>query len=264
MGLPGGGVAIAYAEHDTSKADQDGIYLDIVSSTGVVKSSEVHVNATVLGVQSIPAIATLTNGAIIVAWIDGEPANGPDISTLRAQILDPNGVKLGDEIRIADTLKGGDAPSVTALADGRFSISWDSPAVTNGVVVGLNLHSQIFSQDGTTASPIFNVTTASVDNAYRVEAPAETQLVDGTIAYVGELVQGTTSTIHTDLFSLDAIPPAQPPGAVTLTKLPTDITVGSLPANEASNESVILAGDLNHDGKMDLVVTVTEGCIPHP
>jgi hypothetical protein len=82
------------------------------------------VNTTQTGSQLDPAIAALSGGGHVIAWQDGNPAG-----VIRAQRYDAAGNPVGDEILVeADANTDNSDPSVAALNNDRFVITWSDPA----------------------------------------------------------------------------------------------------------------------------------------
>ncbi len=79
------------------------------------------VNTTTINGQQSSHVAVLANGTFVVVWEDDSGAH----TAIRAQRFDAAGNPLGGEIAIA-TSTGNDQvlPSVTALADGGFYVTW--------------------------------------------------------------------------------------------------------------------------------------------
>lgn len=201
-GLQDGGLAIAYREVNGAASDQDGIYLDVYAADGTQTHQGIHVNATVTGVQNAPAIATLHDGDLVVSWVDAGAKNtNNDIAPIRAQIFHANGAKVGGEILVGNTLSGS-APTITALSDGRFGITWDATSQKAGAVTGLNLTTQFFTADGSLSGTPLADNPVSLTDAYREQSPSATQLSDGVFAVVGSKTDGGTSIITANLFNL--------------------------------------------------------------
>ncbi len=92
------------------------------------KSAASSSPATVLqGAQNHSKVTALANGGFVVTWEDvsglGGDASGVSV---RAQVFDANGVKVGGEI-LVNTATAGDQDdrAITALANGGFVITWD-------------------------------------------------------------------------------------------------------------------------------------------
>ncbi len=202
--LQGGGFAVAYREINpaaTAPSDQDGIYLDVYAADGTRTLSGIAVNTKIVGIQSDPAIATLADGDIVVSWIDAG-ASSTSIKPIRAQIFHPTGYAFGGEILVGNTLSGSDAPTITALSDGRFGITYDATSQRAGIVTGLNLTTQFFTADGTISGTPLAGNPVSLTDAYREQSPTAIQLGTSEFAVVGMKTNGGTSTIQANLFDL--------------------------------------------------------------
>lgn len=102
--LSGGGFAIAWT--DMSELGNDtsgqGIKAQIFDSSGNRIGGEIEVNSTTPMNQYNPAIAGLPGGGFVVTWTDS------DSHTVRAQIFDPTGAKVGAEIVVPSGAIGGE------------------------------------------------------------------------------------------------------------------------------------------------------------
>lgn len=206
-----GSVAVAYREVTANPGldgnDHDGIFLDIVGQDGLPKLSKVQVNTSTSGTQKMPSIAVLTNGNIVVAWIDNGTPSSAGLATVRAQILNGKGIKVGGEYKIADTIADTDPPALTALKDGSFVVTWNTPVLTDKTIVGSRLNGRVFTADGTGDSPVFTVSNAAAGSATRDSTPATVQLDNGTLAVIDTVTTGANSTIHGSLLDVGATTP---------------------------------------------------------
>src|SRR5687767_11838052 len=111
----------------------------------VASGAEFAVNSTYARSQGQADSAELENGNIVVVWRDiqvGTTAN----QYIRAQLLAPDGTKIGPELTI---LAGsGVEPSVTALAGGGFVVTWDAT---------FGIKAQLFDASGVATGPAFDV-----------------------------------------------------------------------------------------------------------
>lgn len=116
--LSGGGFVVAWTQ-DASGGSDSNIVARTFDAGGVAVGPAFAVATTTAGNQHAPTVGALADGSFVVAWIDDA---GND---LRAQRIDSSGNKIGGEILVVDgALFAPAAPTVTGLADGRFSISW--------------------------------------------------------------------------------------------------------------------------------------------
>ena len=126
-------------------ADSTGDGLDIraqrYDANGSKVGSDFLVNTATALHQEDPAVAGLTNGRFVVAW---ESSSG-GTDTVRLQIFNADGSKFGTEFgATAFVIANQDDPSITALAGGRFIVTW-----TNEYNGEINSYGQIFNANGT-------------------------------------------------------------------------------------------------------------------
>ena len=72
----------------------------------------------------------LSNGNIVVAWKDESEENGDTSDySVKAQVLDANGNRIGGEFLVNTSTAGGQQmPSIAALANGSFIVTWTDEA----------------------------------------------------------------------------------------------------------------------------------------
>ena len=109
---------------------------------------EIQVNTDTDGNQFHPQIAQLANGDFIVVWSDSSGAGG-DASgyAAMAQLLDPNGNKIGGEFQLNVNVTGDQIePQVTALSTGGFAVTWTD---SNADPSGQDIIARIYTDAGT-------------------------------------------------------------------------------------------------------------------
>ncbi len=136
-GVPGGGFVTATVAPD---AAGDGIFLQFYDSAGTATGGAFQANTTTAGNQTQPAVTSLAFGGFVVTWSDSGSGAGA-IATVRAQIFDVEGTKVGGEFVVPPA--GGGSPDVTALAGGGFVVAW-----ANG-----GIQAQIFTATGLRHGP---------------------------------------------------------------------------------------------------------------
>lgn len=169
-------LAAVWAE---SIAEQSSIKLQLFAN-GIKVGVEIPVTSTNGAINSDPRIDVLANGRMVVLWtVDKGTEN-----EIRGQVLNANGSPLGNDFRV-NTSTGNEAafgPSIAALADGRFVITWEDRK--NGLDKdGDAVHAQVFNADGTKSGAELLVNTTSKGNQQR---PAITALADGRIVIAWE------------------------------------------------------------------------------
>jgi hypothetical protein len=120
-GLPDGGFAVTWYSDFPAGHYIYGQRFDASSSA----LGQFRVNTTTLGAQSDPSIAALPDGGFVVTWTStGQDGNGYGIY---GQRFDASSSPLGSEFLINTTTSSDQSdPSVTALPDGGFVVTWTS------------------------------------------------------------------------------------------------------------------------------------------
>jgi hypothetical protein len=107
---------------------QQRIYARFLSSSYTfLTTNDVLVNTFTNNFQINPAVATLTNGNVVVVWGSFDEAGPSSMQDVYGQILSPAGVKIGGEFLINQfTTYNQRTPTVAALANGGFVVAWVS------------------------------------------------------------------------------------------------------------------------------------------
>ena len=118
-----------------------GINLQIFDTSGGKVGDPIVVDASPFVSGSDAHVAQIADGRLAVAWVDESAHNQTDV---KLQLYDLDGSKSGDELLVNQVAPGfGHKPDVTALADGRFVVSWDDLNPSDmGTIDGE--HAQIF------------------------------------------------------------------------------------------------------------------------
>ena len=122
--LSGGGFVVTW-ESENQDGGGTGVYGQRYDADGTAQGDEFRVNATVDGNQTNPSVTALTDGGFVVTWASfRQDGSGTDIYGRR---YDADGTAQGDEFPINTYTQGLEQdPSVTALADGGFVVTWES------------------------------------------------------------------------------------------------------------------------------------------
>jgi len=147
----------------------------------ILDGPEILVNTATLSNQFEPSITALADGRFVVAWTDAS-ATGGDTSgyAIRAQVFNADGNKAGTEFLVNTTVASVQfEPSITALADGRFVVSWTDLSATGGDTSGSAIRAQVFDADGSKAGAevLVNTTVASSQYASSITALADGRFV---------------------------------------------------------------------------------------
>ncbi len=158
--LDGGGFIVTW------NSDQDGsgigIYGQRYNASGASVGAEFRVNTTTANSQANPSVASLANGGFIVTWASSfQDGSG---SGIYGQRYDASGALAGSEFRINTTTAGDQTyPSVAALADGGFIVTWQSFGQDGS---GWGIYGQRYSASGAPAGTEFQVNTQTLNWQY--------------------------------------------------------------------------------------------------
>jgi Ca2+-binding RTX toxin-like protein len=146
--------------------DQGSIFAQRYDASGVAVGTEVRVNTNTYSYQGEPTITALTDGGYVVAWTTTNPTDG--YQDIAAQRYDANGVAVGAEVQINTTISylHQAEPSITALSDGGYVVSWTSWYQDGGGYLGI--YSQRFNAAGQPETQL-NLTGDGANNTLQLE-----------------------------------------------------------------------------------------------
>ena len=143
--LANGGFVVSW-QSNSQDGSVSGIYAQRFNANGVAQGSEFRVNTYTLNHQSEPSITALTNGGFVVSW-QSQNQEGNQKINIYAQRYDANGVAQGGEFLVNTYIQyGGLNPSIAALSDGGFVVSWHSYNDRNEL--GFGIHAQRYDANG--------------------------------------------------------------------------------------------------------------------
>lgn len=149
-GLPGGGAVVtwgSFQQDDAANFDQvmarmQGVYARIIGPTGSFVTSEFQVNQTTRYNQRNPGVVSLSDGRLAFVWVtEAEQTiigDGLGVTSATApvhifgRLFSATGSPLGNEFKINTSVTNICAqPSITARADGGFSVVWSERDLGN-------------------------------------------------------------------------------------------------------------------------------------
>jgi Ca2+-binding RTX toxin-like protein len=164
---------------DTSSSSVRG---QIFGADGTKSGGEFLVNTLTANDQIESSVTALDDGCFVVTWTDYSMAAGSGDTSdyaVRGQIFGADGIKSGGEF-LVNTFTANDQieSSVTALADGRFVVTWSdySEATGSGDTSFYAVRGQIFGADGAKSGGEFLVNTITADDQTESSVAA---LLDG-------------------------------------------------------------------------------------
>jgi len=167
--LSNGGFIITWQSYEQDESGS-GIYAKRFNSSGVLVGSETIINTTTSGNQLSPVVAALSDGGYVITWVSaGQDGSGYGIY---AQRFNASGSPVGSETLINTyTTNNQEAPSITALSDGGYVITWHSYGQDGS---GWGIYAKQFSPFVNTAPALTGsqstLTAGTEDTAYVVTA----------------------------------------------------------------------------------------------
>jgi len=173
--LPGGGFVAVWASDDTDGSSPLKIRARVFDSDGN-GSDDFLVNTTETNLYVSPSVSALADGRFMVVWQSTDTGDG-DEDCIRGRIFNADGTPVGDDFIVNSTAEGDqEEVSVTALADGRFVVMWDSHDSAEGVGNADCARARIVNADGTLNGDDFIINTTPGGSQ---ETPRATALADG-------------------------------------------------------------------------------------
>ncbi len=127
--------------------------------------------------QTNSTITTLADGGYVVAWVRNQNGN----NDIYAQRYDANGNAVGSEYVVSNAANDQSRPSVTALADGGFVVTWDSQRSqpnSSNPFPGSDIYARRYDASGNAVGSEF-VVSNGVDRQVGQLSPSITALADG-------------------------------------------------------------------------------------
>jgi hypothetical protein len=171
--LANGGFVVTWSDPSqgvggaTGDNSSGAVKAQVFAADGTPVGSELLVNTATANNQSSPRITALANGGFVVTWEDdtGDSSQG----AIKAQVFLANGTRVGSELLVNTATAGVQGnPDITALANGRFVVTWHDLSGGVGGATGDNdsfaVKAQVFAADGTRVGLELLVNTATTSN----------------------------------------------------------------------------------------------------
>lgn len=150
-----------------------GIKGQVFNADGSLSGTELLVNTTQPEFQFLPSIAPLAGGGFAIAWADASGLGGDPNLSIKMQLFDAAGMKLGGETLVnTETAGSQSGPFVAALQSG-FVIAWHG---------GGAVHFQKFDDAG---APVGSETAVSTTPAELFNTPAVSAVGSGFVVVWG-------------------------------------------------------------------------------
>jgi hypothetical protein len=162
--LPDGGAMVAWSSYGQNGSGW-GIYARKVTAAGAVTPSpEFPVSQNLVGNQIKPAICTLANGNVLIAWVS-DIARSAWTVDIFGRIFKPTGVAVTREFMINASTNQCVSPAVAPLPGGGFTAAWGQQ--DSNPLNGLNIWGRAFSANGTPTVEPFEINTYLPGDQYQ-------------------------------------------------------------------------------------------------
>ncbi|NGO50253.1 calcium-binding protein [Allomesorhizobium camelthorni] len=159
---------------DGGDGDGSCIRARLYNGDGSAAGDDFIVNSTVANDQNLPSITALADGRFVATWESYDTIDDQG-SCIRARIYNADGSPAGDDFIVNSTPEGYQfSPSITALADGRFAVTWES--FDSGDGSGNCIRARIYNADGSATGDDFVVNSTPDEGQFD---PSITALADG-------------------------------------------------------------------------------------
>ncbi|UVO51672.1 tandem-95 repeat protein [Sphingomonas sp. SUN019] len=257
-GLASGGYVVTWADSSTVGGDisKDAVKAQMFGANGAKIGGEFLVNTETAGNQQQQAIVALIDGGFVIAWADGSRIGGDaDAFGIKLQRFDANGAKVGGEVLANTTTAGSQmAPTLAALANGGFVVSWSDYSGAGAENATAGVKAQVFDASGAKVAGEFVVN----DETLGIQAdPAIIGSLDGgfLIGWADSSGQGGDDLgSGLKLRAFDQLGPQGPPPVLVANP---DTVSGTEDTVATIDISALLANDVNANGLPFQLVAVT-------
>jgi Ca2+-binding RTX toxin-like protein len=182
--LSDGGWVVTW-QSNLQDGSSNGIYLRRYTAAGTSSGGDMLVNATTANDQSNPSVTTLKNGGWVVTWQSNlQDGSGYGIYQ---RAYNAQGVTTGPDILVnVTTANEQQNPSVTALSDGGWVVTWQSNLQDGS---GYGVYQRHYTSSGATVGPDILVNTSTGSDQ---QNPSVTALPNGgwVVSWMSHLQDG--------------------------------------------------------------------------
>jgi Ca2+-binding RTX toxin-like protein len=172
--LADGRFVVTWRSFDSGDGSESCIRGRLYNADGSAAGNDFIVNSTATSDQFDPAVTALADGRFVVTWESFDPGDG-SLSCIRGRLYNADGAATGNDFIVNSTATNSQfAPAVTALADGRFVVTWRSADPGDGS--GTCIRGRLYNADGAAAGNDFIVNSTTSASQFD---PSITALADG-------------------------------------------------------------------------------------
>ncbi|MEH6836649.1 beta strand repeat-containing protein, partial [Falsihalocynthiibacter arcticus] len=196
--LSDGGWVITW-ESSGQDGESNGIYAQTYNANGTPQGGEVPVNTYTVGDQNTPQVTALSDGGWVITWVSVDQDG--DLRGAYAQAYNADGTPRGGEVQVnTETTGQQQFPTITALSDGGWVVTWTSP---DGDIYGI--YSQAYNADGSPQGIETQVNTSTAGDQYGHQTAA---LNDGgwVVMWASLGQDGSDSGVYAQVYNADGTP----------------------------------------------------------
>lgn len=182
--------------------DQEDIFLRLLDPNGNPTTDELLVTSRTAGRQLYPSVA-MSDGAIMLAWESREVVNDVNTTSVRAQVFEPNGAAVCEEITADTAAYDGRYPEVAADGSGRFAVVWMQDRSNHPIMA------RLFDPNGTPATDAFRVNVEGITSLTRPSVAMNSRGYF-VIAWDGDPNRAGDDDIHARLYEPNGLPAGEP------------------------------------------------------
>ncbi|PWR04450.1 hypothetical protein DKT77_00335, partial [Meridianimarinicoccus roseus] len=179
-----GGWVVVWSD-STIDSSSTGVAAKIFNPDGTpLDGTEFIVPSLTSSTQDMPSVAVLTNDRFVVTWesVNSGGASDGDSQGVLGRLFEANGTPVAGQFVVNTTTAGSQGdPSITALADGGFLVTWEDRSAADGSSNGI--FAQRFDANANALGTEFRINTTTANSQ---SDPVVTALNNGNIVVVWE------------------------------------------------------------------------------
>ena len=137
---------------------------DAVIENRYVAGDETLANSSIANNQQLSTMTAISGNRYVIAWTDSSGVIDTSSNGIKAQILDANGNKVGNEFQVnTQTLNSQDNPAIASLGSGGFVVTWTDNSATGGDTSSSGIKGQMYDANGNAVGSEFLVNATTVN-----------------------------------------------------------------------------------------------------
>jgi len=224
--LPSGGFIATWM----APGDAPGISAQRYDAAGNRVGEQIDVNTVIIQDQTEPVVAVLAGGGFVITWTDFSTTETDFGVTVKAQIFDASGAKVGGEFRVSEFLGPDERGSdVTALPSGGFLVTWTDMGYGGSDGSGSAVIGRMFDASGAPVGEPFPINAVTEGDQQAVSVAT---LADGSLVFSWFSLAGNVAAIESRILSFNGWEDVGTANAETMTGTAIGDTLNGLGGND--------------------------------